>query len=346
MTPRSTTRRVAGAPVTGTVFKCQTKSVLEAIADGDYGTWSPDAAQLDRLFRIFPSGVCDYSRPDLGDPRTVEAMPPNEVFARQAYVDLVGTSIPPEHLAFLRERFAAGWTRTQAARNLVETGSFHGRMVNEAYQQVLGRDADPAGSTYWAQRLALGLTRTALIANLLNSGEAYARGGSTPAGFVDLVYSVLLGRPADAAGRAHWVAALDGGVARWVMARAILGSTEARRLRVTGAVHGLPRPGARSRPASPTGPSSSAAATTSTCSSPWWRAPSTSPGPRRRAASTTVPPGTGPRSRGRAQPQRRPPPMAALARGCRGLTRLTLIAIMANSVSRIDGVRPETRSTP
>ncbi|HET7090110.1 MAG TPA: DUF6351 family protein [Anaerolineae bacterium] len=42
--------------------------VGEAVARGFYGVWMPDAAQTMLLQRIFPQGVCDYSRPDQGLP--------------------------------------------------------------------------------------------------------------------------------------------------------------------------------------------------------------------------------------------------------------------------------------
>jgi hypothetical protein len=56
----STSRIVAGAPITGDVFKCQLKPVSEAIADGTYGSWVPSAAEQAALEAIFPTGVCDY----------------------------------------------------------------------------------------------------------------------------------------------------------------------------------------------------------------------------------------------------------------------------------------------
>ncbi len=56
----STSRIVAGAPITGDVFKCDLKPVAAAIADGTYGSWTPSAAQRARLETIFPEGVCDY----------------------------------------------------------------------------------------------------------------------------------------------------------------------------------------------------------------------------------------------------------------------------------------------
>ncbi len=56
----STSRIVAGGPITGDVFKCDLKPVSEAIADGTYGPWIPTADQGARLEAIFPDGVCDY----------------------------------------------------------------------------------------------------------------------------------------------------------------------------------------------------------------------------------------------------------------------------------------------
>ena len=56
----STSRIVAGAPITGDVFKCELQSVQDAIDTGVYGWWTPDAGQTDWLNSIFPTGVCNY----------------------------------------------------------------------------------------------------------------------------------------------------------------------------------------------------------------------------------------------------------------------------------------------
>ena len=64
----SSSRRVAGGPFEGGIFKCGLKSVDAAIAGGDYGVWAPNAAERDRLMQIFPTGVCDWSKPDQGRP--------------------------------------------------------------------------------------------------------------------------------------------------------------------------------------------------------------------------------------------------------------------------------------
>jgi hypothetical protein len=52
----------------GGVFKCQRQPVADAIDAGVYGTWEPSAAEQARLGQIFPAGVCDFSKPDVGRP--------------------------------------------------------------------------------------------------------------------------------------------------------------------------------------------------------------------------------------------------------------------------------------
>ncbi len=64
----STSRIVAGGPIEGGVFKCAMKPVTTAIADGTYGSWQPGPTEVARLQQIFPTGVCDYTKPDVGRP--------------------------------------------------------------------------------------------------------------------------------------------------------------------------------------------------------------------------------------------------------------------------------------
>jgi hypothetical protein len=73
----TTSRIEAGGPITGDVYKCHTMSVATAIAEGLYGSWTPDVAERQRLRAIHPDGVCDYGVPGVADPRAeVAAAPP------------------------------------------------------------------------------------------------------------------------------------------------------------------------------------------------------------------------------------------------------------------------------
>ncbi|MFP4552548.1 MAG: DUF6351 family protein [Actinomycetota bacterium] len=64
----STSRIVAGGPISGDVFKCALQPVEEAIAAGVYGSVEFEAEELARLKEIFPTGVCDYSQGDARRP--------------------------------------------------------------------------------------------------------------------------------------------------------------------------------------------------------------------------------------------------------------------------------------
>ena len=58
----STSRRQAGGPFEGGIWRCRTRSVSSAIRAGVYGDWQPTGEQRQRLEEIFPDGVCDYRR--------------------------------------------------------------------------------------------------------------------------------------------------------------------------------------------------------------------------------------------------------------------------------------------
>ena len=64
----STSRIVAGSPITGDVFKCHRQSIDDAIQKGVYGSWEVSSNDKARLEEIFPNGVCDYSKGDASRP--------------------------------------------------------------------------------------------------------------------------------------------------------------------------------------------------------------------------------------------------------------------------------------
>ncbi|TQV78021.1 hypothetical protein FKG94_13130 [Exilibacterium tricleocarpae] len=81
--PRNkTSREMAGAGVTGDIFKCHLQSVDAAISAGVYGDIDMTAYR-DRLLSIFPDGVCDFSRGDKGRPDNLLGMVGQVVEAEQ-----------------------------------------------------------------------------------------------------------------------------------------------------------------------------------------------------------------------------------------------------------------------
>ena len=63
-TPALSPRRVAGGPLEENVFKCHLKPLHNA--RHDYGNAVFTAAQWSRLSAVFSSGVCDWSKPGVG----------------------------------------------------------------------------------------------------------------------------------------------------------------------------------------------------------------------------------------------------------------------------------------
>jgi Tannase-like family of unknown function (DUF6351) len=64
-----TSRIVSGGPIEGSIFKCALQPVSTAISKGLYAPWTPSAEDVTRLEQIFPTGVCDYAKPDVGRPK-------------------------------------------------------------------------------------------------------------------------------------------------------------------------------------------------------------------------------------------------------------------------------------
>ncbi|HRA78375.1 MAG TPA: DUF6351 family protein [Burkholderiaceae bacterium] len=65
------TRAAAGEPAAADIAKCQLKPVATALSDGTYQV-SFNTAQRNRLTALFASGVCDWSKPGVGQPSAVE----------------------------------------------------------------------------------------------------------------------------------------------------------------------------------------------------------------------------------------------------------------------------------
>ncbi len=66
----STSRIQAGGSIEDSLFKCALKPVKLAVKDGTYGPVLFGQQEVTRLQMIFPAGICDYSKPDLGFPPT------------------------------------------------------------------------------------------------------------------------------------------------------------------------------------------------------------------------------------------------------------------------------------
>jgi hypothetical protein len=143
-----------------------------------------------------------------------------------AYADLLGRGIDQGGLAYWRSALAQGVSRTTFVGSVVGSEEWSRRTVGQLYTAYLGRAASPGETGYWAtfvQGGALDLVR----ASLLGSGEYFSVNGNNNDAFVTALYEDVLGRPADAAGRASVLQRLAQGQSRGQVAGSAVGSDEA-----------------------------------------------------------------------------------------------------------------------
>lgn len=137
----------------------------------------------------------------------------------------------------LNQATSSSLTTTQARARLVtylaNSAEWLSVSVQGLYHDTLGRPADQAGLSYWVQVLRRGaLSLTSVTAHFYASSEYFSSATNNDVGtWVDALYTRLLGRHPDAAGRAYWVhqTRLLG---RSRVARAFIGSIESRRAMV------------------------------------------------------------------------------------------------------------------
>ena len=82
------------------------------------------------------------------------------------------------------------------------------------YQKVLGRQADIDGFDYFGDLQAKGGSMGSMALNMMKTAEGQARGWvltGDPVNDVEMLYQALLGRNADAGGKAAWVQLLKSG---------------------------------------------------------------------------------------------------------------------------------------
>lgn len=151
----------------------------------------------------------------------------NRAFLDQAYQDLLLRAADPGG----REFYAAGLdqnklTRPQAALALVTSPESRTLQVAGLYSYYLHRPAD-AGQGGFVQALLTGARTEDIEARIIGSPEYFTnRGGGTVPGFIDAIYTDVLGRLPDPSGQATFTDALNRGVPRTVIATALLNSNE------------------------------------------------------------------------------------------------------------------------
>ena len=155
------------------------------------------------LFRQGPSRTGSNFRPKPLD-QTLEGK-----YIIHAYRDLLGRAPTATELADKYHALVV-FGRQGMALSLVYSNEWAGRVVHDLYATVIGREPDAAGLAFWTGQVRGGKPARDVGIFMYGSAEYYAAHGGTPDGFVDAIYTAILGRPPDAAGKAYWVAQVNG----------------------------------------------------------------------------------------------------------------------------------------
>jgi hypothetical protein len=170
---------------------------------------------------------------DGGDPVTVTGKvtvegPRNERFVTGLAQDLLGYPLTGAGATYWTPWLLSGGraARTRVAQGFVASSDGRLRAVVSIFDAYLGRTPDASGAAPWVATAGKqGLL--AVRVGLLSSDEFVRKSGGTNDAWADALYQKVLGRPAGDAGRAYVGNLLASGQARWMVARAILGSDEA-----------------------------------------------------------------------------------------------------------------------
>lgn len=107
------------------------------------------------------------------------------------------------------DAFARGTDRSALPAELAEGDEWLGVVVDGIYQAALDRDADPGGRAFWVGQLRRGVSVNRVGAQVFGSAEFLNRNGGTLPGFVDALYSRILGRTPSQQDQDFWVDQAD-----------------------------------------------------------------------------------------------------------------------------------------
>jgi hypothetical protein len=149
----------------------------------------------------------------------------NSAFVEGLYHTLLNRAAQPGDLASWTGQLNSGYTREQVTEAIIDSPEHRGLEVDYYYETFLGRAADMAGYNSWVNDFRGGADEADVVQGILTSPE-FLTEHSDATSFVQALYQDLLGRAADAAGQASWVAQLNAGTTQAAVVSGILRSTE------------------------------------------------------------------------------------------------------------------------
>ncbi|NTW39357.1 MAG: DUF4214 domain-containing protein [Cellulomonadaceae bacterium] len=116
--------------------------------------------------------------------------------------------------------------RGDVAQAITSSDEYRSSMIAGAYDAYLLRGPDGGGMAFWLGRMDAGVRIEEIDAGFIASQEYWNRAGATPDGWVQMLYTDVLGRPAQPTEVRYWVGRLAAGASRGWVATGFLLSTE------------------------------------------------------------------------------------------------------------------------
>jgi hypothetical protein len=160
-------------------------------------------------------------------------------FVRTLYVDFLGRTSDATGEAHWGQQMVRGahlgaGGRSRVGYSFGYSDEYATAVTRRTYERYLERGAEPGGLAHWSSVLRQGrLTPEDLAVELLASDELYRKAGSTPEGFVRVVYRRCLRREATEADVRDQAERMAAGRTRKQVAQDVFRSEESRRTRVT-----------------------------------------------------------------------------------------------------------------
>lgn len=120
------------------------------------------------------------------------------------YQDLLGRGVDSTGLSTWSTALASGTSQSQLVGSLTSSDEYVWKRINQAYVEVLGRQPDSAASDWYVGVRRGSVTVDDVARRFYSSQEFYLRSGATDVGFIQTLYSVMLGRSAGPAEIEHW----------------------------------------------------------------------------------------------------------------------------------------------
>jgi hypothetical protein len=161
---------------------------------------------------------------------------PQQQYVMALFEDLLGRVADPNGLAFWAQKLDSGTPISSVVGAIDHSAEYYANVViMPDYLKLLGRAADGAGLQFWTAQMQNGLTDQQLEAQFAASDEFFKNAGGTTnaVNWIDAVYKLLLGRPAEPGGETYWSGKLasvmsteSAQFARYQVALSIAGSQE------------------------------------------------------------------------------------------------------------------------